>query len=468
MLRSHFLAAFFTLLSITSAQADEPTRVALTLHPAVETVPALKYRLLPSFYERRRGNAAPMYCKAMLVLGKNTADDLTRQKLLAGPLADCTMEAVNPVAGDSLVELVTLAALREHCQWELPLHEQNAVMIMLPELQEMRRLASVVLLRARTRVAKGDFAGAVKTLQIVYAMARHTAESPVLIGGLVGQSIQAQADKLLLEMVQRPAAPNLFWALAALPRPLVDERHGLDGESHFLEFAWKWWSTLPEQTPREDELDGFLNDYVTIFSLASTESGLAPTADKAGAVALAMLRTAGRREEIRSYVIRAGVGAERLKGLTDLQLAFLYTRLKYDELRDDSFRWASLPYAEAKAGLAKAGERLQAVKASGEEVLPLAGMILPALSQAKLQFARAERRIDVLRLIEALRIYAAGRGGRLPKSLEELAATPIPRDAITGQAMDYRLEDTGATLTLPEELPGGKSLVYEIRMAAKK
>ena len=36
------------------------------------------------------------------------------------------------------------------------------------------------------------------------------------------------------QFIQQPAAPNLYWALATLPRPLIDFRPALEEESNFL------------------------------------------------------------------------------------------------------------------------------------------------------------------------------------------------------------------------------------------
>ena len=52
------------------AKTVEPAKQAIeiinvTIHPAAEPVPALKYHLLPTFLETTPGDAMPMYAKAM-------------------------------------------------------------------------------------------------------------------------------------------------------------------------------------------------------------------------------------------------------------------------------------------------------------------------------------------------------------------------------------------------------------------
>ena len=42
----------------------------------------------------------------------------------------------------------------------------------------------------------------------------------------------------VLVLAQQKDAPNLYWALTRLPRPLVDLRKGIDAESNALIFSF--------------------------------------------------------------------------------------------------------------------------------------------------------------------------------------------------------------------------------------
>ena len=56
-----FVAAALGWASVTRGQDDKPEVIRMTIHPAAARTPALKYRLLPGFLERRPGNAAVVY-----------------------------------------------------------------------------------------------------------------------------------------------------------------------------------------------------------------------------------------------------------------------------------------------------------------------------------------------------------------------------------------------------------------------
>ena len=66
MKRFLLLVAALSVVIPTQASAADEGIVRLTITPAVEPLPALKYQLLPKFIDRRPGNAALRYTKAML------------------------------------------------------------------------------------------------------------------------------------------------------------------------------------------------------------------------------------------------------------------------------------------------------------------------------------------------------------------------------------------------------------------
>ena len=79
-----------------------------------------------------------------------------------------------------------------------------------------------------------------------------------------------------------------------------------------------------------------------------------------------------------------------------------------------------------------------------------------------------ERHIALLRVIEALRMYAATNNDTLPNDLTEYGLAPIPNDPMTGQPFGYSVE--GATFQLqgePHRLDAGEvrlKLHYSIEM----
>ena len=62
---------------------------------------------------------------------------------------------------------------------------------------------------------------------------------------------------------------------------------------------------------------------------------------------------------------------------------------------------------------------------------------------------RADRQVAALRVIEAIRLYAAAHDGRLPESLDQITEVPVPDDPATGEPFIYRAADSAAILHGP-------------------
>jgi hypothetical protein len=60
---------------------------------------------------------------------------------------------------------------------------------------------------------------------------------------------------------------------------------------------------------------------------------------------------------------------------------------------------------------------------------------------------KIDRQIDALRVVEAIRNYAAGHNSRLPESLDKITEVPVPNDPFTGKPFHYEVKDGVATLS---------------------
>jgi hypothetical protein len=466
-----------TAWSAESTESGETVRLVLT--PAVEPVPALRYQLLPSFVAQRSGNAAVRYLRVATHYRPKDEVNETVSQALAKPLAefaattdDADLQSV--LKNDVFAELQRAARL-DRCEWELPLREQMAFAVLLPELQEMRRLARYIALRARRDVVDGNFDAAVERLQIGYAMARHTSAGPTLIHGLVGVAMAQTMNLVLLDLSQSPGAPSLYWAVSAQPRPFIDPRPGLVGEMSAVELSFPTLFRRTEAEPRTTEewttdAQRFLRELSSLVGQFESTSGSEPSLVAVLTFVGVMAKIALRRDELRAELVDYGLPKGTVEKMSDPQLCLELCGRQYTQLRDDQFRWMMLPYHEGRAGLEAAEKRLLDTRERGRELIPLASVILPAVGQVRHSHARSERRIDALRIIEALRLHAAKHDGRLPASLADVDVVPIPPlDVVTGQPFRYSLNNGTARLELPEESRRqGTPLVYEITIAAGK
>src|SRR6266853_5014216 len=210
-----------------------PRVVKMTLHPAGPSTPAMKYALLPEVRDLRPGNAAIFYHRAH---SPEWEHGLARypeqghfQEWLDLPLDRVPVEKLHIFV--TMLKELDIAARTEHCDWQmLSRLREESLMMLVPDLQGFRTKAVLLALRARLEMHDGKLDRAVYTFQTGLAMSKHVGESPYLIAYLVGAASASVTLDRVEEFVQQPGAPNLYWSLTDLPRPLIDLRRPLQGE----------------------------------------------------------------------------------------------------------------------------------------------------------------------------------------------------------------------------------------------
>src|SRR6516165_3476903 len=214
----------------------------LVVTPQPAPTPALKYRLLPLTWALKEGNAVPIYLRLV-----HEQDDAARKYWSETPLrwnelpvAKIPLEEARQFLGKMRYSLqqLELGARRRTAEWNYTLDAGDPIGLLLPDVQWMRSYAPMLVLQARVALAEGDFARAAHHLQTGFAFSRHMTEGPTLINGLVGIAIARQFAGAVGDFVERPQAPNLYWAIAALPHPLIDLRKEMDWEYGMLEMVF--------------------------------------------------------------------------------------------------------------------------------------------------------------------------------------------------------------------------------------
>src|SRR5262245_57811411 len=110
----------------------------------------------------------------------------------------------------------------------------------------MRVWGRLLAVKARVEIAERKYYEAIRTIETGLAFARHVGGGLWLINGLVGIAIATPMLDRCEELIAQPGAPNRYWALTALPRPLVGLRDQMELERKLFE------NLIPEL--RESEL----------------------------------------------------------------------------------------------------------------------------------------------------------------------------------------------------------------------
>ena len=215
----------------------------LTTTPAAAPTPALKFQFRTSAAERLSGNAALDYYRAALLMpewprepekGEKLRADQDRwleAKLDAFPDAEVTAFLKPFDAGFAALDA---AARREVVDWRQGVKlEHDGMDGYLREIQKFREVSYLNRFRVRRDLARNDFDRAAVAVRSGFRLGQAVAEGPTLLQMLVGVAVCHSGWGDAVAFVGRPGSPNLYWALASLPRPLVDPRPALEGEEEF-------------------------------------------------------------------------------------------------------------------------------------------------------------------------------------------------------------------------------------------
>jgi hypothetical protein len=419
-------------LCVAGAQEDQTIQLrSLTLSPMPEAREALKYRLSPRAYELQNTNAAILYQSAAAWCPEGDDDDLDDKidQWRDMPIKDLPRDDVLAALGRFRASFrsIELATSRGRCEWDMPMEEGFSML--LPSLSTFRKMAFALSVKTRLQVADGQTDEALATITHGLAMGRGIAQGPTLVQDLVGISISAMMFKNTSELMGSPNAPNLYWALTELAVPYVDFRQSMGYEYDMMYWEIPELRDLEGETLSEAQASALVGKTFKRFSDAGLGEqeflGLLP-------MAWVMLHYA----DAKLFLTDRGMAASRFEAMPAAQAVILYQFKEFREVRDSVFKWLALPYSQYRVHAEQHNKAIRTVSQRGSKT-NLFAMYLPGLSRCRFLGARLCRDIDILRVIEALRLHAAANQGAFPKTLDEVTLVPIPVDPVSGQPFVY-------------------------------
>jgi hypothetical protein len=439
MVRTLTACALLMLSAGMLAAYDPPARpgptetvVQLAVQPMAAPRPALKYQLLPELREMNPGNPIQAYLKCFMEQNNfyfNKESEEKREKYQTMPLAELPVKELQGYGSASLRQ-ADWAARLDAPDWQILLQaKRDGVYLLLPDVQQLRRLASALKVRFRVEIAEKRFADAVRTAKTMLALARHLGEHPTLIGNLVGIAIAQMAIGPLEEMIAQPGCPNLYGALTHLPDPFIDLRQGMRGETLFI---YTELEGLDDKEPMsEADVKKVMSRVRELFK------GIAGV-PKEDVDSLVRKRAADEEylQAARRRIVEADYPAERVKRFTPAQVVLLDEKLTYEDVRDRLSQWMGMPYWEIES-------RKLFEQAKNREGGLFIGLVA-AYGKVKAAQARLQQRFAMLRHVEAIRLHAA-ETGKLPARLDEIKV-PLPVDPMTGKPFAYGVEGGKASL----------------------
>ncbi len=446
-------------LQKVAVKPAEPKEILLNVSPQRLPTPLFRYRLLPISSALNPGNAAPIYLRLDLQTSSEEIQTSTDKAAtwLDLPLADFPLEEARKVVSrwSGRLRQIEFGTRRASCEWGYTLLEEkdNPLMILLPDVQAMRGWSRILALKARTEIAAGQIDQAIGTLETGIAFGRHVGQGPFIINRLVGVALTGLMLSLVEESIGQPGAPNLYWALTALPRPLINMREALETERTAIGrmLTGSQLEEIDVTRPQSDpEWAAMLAD---LHARMIRMEDLGSPKPNPG--------TPSKLEEYKAIMLpraREYLRAHEQAATSDDQALVLAIIGLYRELADENFKLGYLPYPAALSLQDKGIEQIKAAKSGPASSFTLA---LPAIMACLQSEAKLDQRVALLRVVEAVRLHAASHGHVLPDRLDQVEVVPIPVDPMTGQPFEYRREGAAAVLVGANPIPAAR-LIYRI------
>jgi hypothetical protein len=143
---------------------------------------------------------------------------------------------------------------------------------------------------------------------------------------------------------------------------------------------------------------------------------------------------------------------------------------RHREVWDDQAKLFFVPYPAAEPEMVRLAKKARGLaEANKDDVLfAVFALASPALQKVHHAHARVERRLALLRAVEAVRLHAALHHGALPKGLADVTAVPVPDDPHTGKPFGYAVKGDTFTLTAPPAGEAAAGTAHEYVVTVRK
>jgi hypothetical protein len=431
--------------SLSFAQTTRSTQPAADVRsfqvaPAAPPQPALKYQLLYNdLADRLPGDASVLYLDAVLLMGPD-AKAKAQKALDAHEAKD--MKAFEALADELALPTVfaelDLAARREECNWEPPFREQGAYTY-LPHLEPLfHGVGKLIKVRALRQIGQGKTEEALHTLRLGYELGEKVGREPILISGLVSLGITSLMNDALTELMNRPDAPNLYWALAEHPSRRAIYRRAMQGERGWVIPSVPYLARVRKGEQLTADQWRAALDYV--WGVAETVTdGKSNRKDPVKDARPETLKQARQQ-----YGQPHALSADQVAKLDPIIPLGEYYFRRYEVAFDEMYKLRSLPYP-AQLERAKAYRKLADDYCAEMPGNPF--QVFGGFEDMVARMGRADRQVAALTVVEAIRSYASANNGALPKRLEDVTETPVPENPLTGAPFEYRVAGDSATLS---------------------
>jgi hypothetical protein len=434
-----YLASFAVVIVTLchGVRADELKPIELTIYARAIESPVLKYRLLPAEAELKAGNAVP-------ILLRLPWEESTWMHDVFPKLKD--WESLNapdwaPAKGlltPKFFNEIKRAAFRREASWEYPISETpSPYFILLPDLQLRQFLAYGLSANIRYNLARGELDEAREGILVGLANARHLAKTPFYVNQLVAIAVDRAMLDRVAELISQDNSPNLYWALSTIPESIVD----LDHTASFASTAFTMTFPAVNELDRPRDPAEWDKMAEQLIELADQFEEL----QQKGSTAASQYVTAWAKVARAEFSRSSDLQAEKVAAMSDAEVAirwYVNQRLTTDQRAAAA---VVLRPREAWPVLHQSRKDLNSFyEKSGTKPSGFFDGTRLYVSAWSLR-----RKIQSLRIIEAVRDYVATHDGELPLKLADIRGIPVPVDPMTDQPFHWHVDGKTAVLKAP-------------------
>jgi len=462
--------------------SEFPRHIKITVSPATFPYPLLKYRFNAHFMELETGNAAPLYYQAWAEYEKTYAeaeknwyasneyfelkksgasnDRILGELFRAVPLLPAWPNGSYPKSVspqeeakfyrsmEPVYRLLDKASRMRNADWGHFMEYKGSLLhfdeTYLDHMNNARGLARYLSGKADWETRNGKYEDAVKTLRIGIALGNHVAraDSPTLVGMLVGIAIHGIMQDQIMTLASQPDAPNLFPALTQIILPADMFQYALQGELFFPipQNALPIVENIDKASPEDCRAQ--LESVVPFFfPVVPNLRNSGPDKSSIAAAITAVCTLC--YPQARDRLLAGGRTAEEIEKISVYQVVTPYVLQEIKAAYDRVLVTATFPAGSSHIAMISE-ERFEKIQSPVDAYRML---LLPGLDAAKRACARQQQMYDLLKIIEAIRYYAAVHDGRLPESLQAIKEIPVATDdPMTGKPFGYKVEGRTAMI----------------------
>jgi hypothetical protein len=440
------------------------TTIRMEVTPADEPVPAFKYRLSLRPHEMVPGNSVLHYMRVFpeggidrtwKALHDKYGEEIDDWYGTSIPISQMPLEKARDAARsfDGTVDHIRLGSQSRDTDWGRGWENMEGpeiIAVLLPEIQASRSMARAVSLQTRVAIADRNYDQALDLMRMNYRLGQDVAVEPILVCSLVGVAICGVSNNNAIDLIAAPDSPNLYWALTDLPKPMISMRDAVRTELALGPRMFAFLNADDTMQLSPGEWNALWSKGIVSFLTSGVNDR--PTDRQLAELAPMALGLAGY-SHAKQRLVDWGYQPEKVEAMPVGQVLSLYSTRTYQVVANAMERAWHVPLEDAGSWERMADEYLDENRfgrGENRELLPVASMLLPAVSAVRSAGARLERDFAALQVIEALRMHAARNDGKWPQRLSDVTCVPVPDNPATGEPFMYELEGGTAILTLPK------------------